>query len=209
MGFLRRYHCWAVVLLCVGACAQTATVAAEVRVLVYDNERVPSGVLEQAGAEAARIFRQAGIRLLWTNCSGREARHECRLGPNGSDIVVHVIAHGTTANDSIFGEAYLSAEGEGKYADVFLDRIEDAHRGAGTSPSTLLGAVAAHEIGHLLLGLHAHTWVGIMAPTWSSQDLRQMGMGSLLFTREEGNRMKVRLGQEHPGNALEASRSGN
>lgn len=210
MGFALRCHCWTVVvLLCAGGVAQTATKDAEVRVLVYNNARVPSTVLDQAGTEAARIFHQAQIKLVWVNCSARNVGRECRIGPTRNDLVLHVIPRGKTSSDSVFGGSYLSEEGIGRYADVFFERIERAHQISGTAVPQLLGAVAAHEIGHLLLGLHAHTWMGIMSARWSTEELRKMGMGSLLFTRQQADRMNERLREEDVGNILEASRSEN
>jgi len=208
MRFAQVRHCWVVVvLLCAGTCAQTATKDAEVRVLVYDNARVSSAVLDQAGIEATRIFQKARIRLLWVNCSARKVGHECRDGPAENDLVLHVIPHGKTSNDFVFGEAYLSEDGTGRYADVFFQRIKNANWISGASEWQLLGAVAAHEIGHLLLGPRAHNWMGIMAARWSAEDLRQMEMGSLLFTRQQADRMKEHLHREHVSSILEASRS--
>jgi hypothetical protein len=57
----------------------------------------------------------------------------------------------------------------------------------------LLGTVVAHELGHLLLGSHAHSQVGIMVPVWEEESLRNMGMGHLLFTREQSSLMKMRV----------------
>src|SRR5262249_16089412 len=63
----------------------------------------------------------------------------------------------------------------------------------GIDEARLLGAVAAHEVGHLLLGLRAHTLWGIMAPRWSGEALRQVGMGRLLFTPEQAARMRGKV----------------
>jgi hypothetical protein len=57
----------------------------------------------------------------------------------------------------------------------------------------LLGTVAAHELGHLLLGSHAHSSIGIMTPHWEPETLRRMNMGGLLFTREQASRMQERI----------------
>jgi hypothetical protein len=106
--------------------------------------------------------------------------------------MLHIVPKGKTAADTIFGEAFLGADGIGAYADVFFNRVEGAHREFGVDEAQLLGAVAAHELGHLLLGFHAHAWVGIMAPVWGSESFRNLRMGNLFFTREEGQQMKER-----------------
>ncbi len=77
--------------------------------------------------------------------------------------------------------------------DVFWDRCEGMRRDSGVNSATLLGTVAAHEIGHLLLGSNAHSAIGIMAPHWEAEQLRHAGMGSLLFTPEQSARMRTRI----------------
>jgi hypothetical protein len=179
-----------VVLLYGSVAAQTE---GGMRVLVYDNARVPATVVEKAGLEAARIFGTAGIELTWISCTGDGESPECHAGPSKGQLVLHIVPRGKTLSGSVYGEAFLASDGAGKYADIFFDRVAAVHREFGSDVSRLLGAVAAHEIGHLLLGLHGHSWVGIMTPTWNKKSLQQIDMGELLFTREQEVRMKERI----------------
>jgi hypothetical protein len=149
--------------------------------------------MEQAESEAGRIFRSAGIELLWIHCSIRTSAPECGSATNRRELVLRIIPRGKSAGDSIYGDAFLAEDGTGKYADIFFDRIACAHRDFGVNESRLLGAVAAHEIGHLLLGLRAHSWLGIMSAMWASESLRNAEMGTLLFTREQAARMMERV----------------
>jgi hypothetical protein len=57
----------------------------------------------------------------------------------------------------------------------------------------LLGAVSAHELGHLLLGSNSHSRIGIMEPRWRLEGLRNVGMGRLLFTSEQARSMRNRI----------------
>jgi hypothetical protein len=169
----------------------------EAQVLVYDDAPVRRSILEAGELEAGRIFRLAGIRLVWVNCyvhvdAGQE---HCRLVPGIRQLALRVIPMGKTSPDLVFGQAFVGESGTGMYADVFLDRIQAAHDQYGTSVPRLLGAVAAHELGHLLLGFQAHSWTGIMTPVWESESLRLMSMGNLLFSREQAVRMQSTLGQ--------------
>jgi hypothetical protein len=183
---------WAavIVLLCASGIAEVGG-DGKVRVFVYDNAGATLPVLEQAAGEAVRIFRAAGIELQWLNCSSRSHGAEC---PNLTvkDLVIHVVPRGKIASESVYGDAFLGEDGTGRYADIFFDRVREAHRADGASEGRLLGTVAAHEIGHLLLGRGAHTWFGIMAPRWSPEQIRQMEMGRLLFTPGQGDRMRER-----------------
>jgi len=51
----------------------------------------------------------------------------------------------------------------------------------------------AHEIGHLLIGSHAHAPWGIMAAKWHDQELRRLEMGTLFFSAEQEKLMYSRL----------------
>jgi hypothetical protein len=193
-------QCWGVVaavvpavLLCENMAAATGDHGAPVRVMVYDHARIPAQVVEGAGAEAVRIFRASGIALEWVNCSGRGAVADCQVDPDSSVFVLHITHGPRNTTDSVYGEAFLAENGRGKYADVFFDRIATANRDCRVNVVRLLGAVAAHEIGHLLLGSHAHSWIGIMAPVWERESLRQVDMGHLLFNQEQGMRMRERV----------------
>jgi hypothetical protein len=192
MKFAARWQrAMLIVLLWISGVAAEKKGDGHVRVLVYDHARVPAAVMDQAGREAVRIFRTAGIELEWINCADRSARTQCRVLQGEDRLIVNVIPRGKSG-ESVYGDAFVGEDGTGRYADVFWDRIEGAHQECAVNESRLLGAVAAHEIGHLLLGLRAHTWLGIMAPQWSGEQIRQAGMGRLLFTPEQANRIRER-----------------
>ena len=97
---------------------------------------------------------------------------------------------GTARSDFVFGEAFLGPDGKGKYADVFFNRLRQV---ADTVDiAQLLGAVSAHELGHLFLGSHAHALMGIMQPTWGPDSLHRISMGTLAFTPEQQRSMRNR-----------------
>jgi len=171
----------------------------KITVLVNDSAQVMQSVLNGAEIETARIFRAAGVEIEWVGCSSRSAivEDECHVMPGSNQFVLHIVPTGKTSSDLVFGLAFLGADGSGKYCDVFYDRVAEAHHQSGVNLSLLLGMVAAHELGHLLLGSHAHSYVGIMTPVWRGEVLRRMDMGSLLFTSEQASAMKARiLGRE-------------
>jgi len=173
--------------------AHTATM--RMTVLVNNNASVSASVLTQAEGEATRIFGAAGIEVLWINCQDKIASTDgvCREAPGANQFVLHIVPTGKTSTDLVFGVAFLGQDGSGKYCNVFFDRIEEAHRKLGASTSQMLGTVAAHELGHLLLGSHGHSRWGIMEPVWKEESLRQAGMGAFLFTTEQAKLMKARI----------------
>ena len=87
----------------------------------------------------------------------------------------------------------LSPEGTGYYSYVFQDRVEQLARDSHANRSEILGHVAAHEIGHLLLGSNAHSQMGIMCANWYGRQLRSAAMGTLLFTPQESQLIRAKL----------------
>lgn len=183
------------VLLC-GVAAGATPNREQVTVLVYNSEAVEMSVLQAGEAEAGGILGQAGIEVVWVNCTyGAVVVRACMVGSDLNNFVLRVVHDGRTSSDSVFGEAFLGEGGIGKYCVIFFGRIRKAQRNWGVDPAQLLGAVAAHELGHLLLGSHAHSRTGIMAATWESESLRSIDRGTMLFTRDQASAMQSRAAQ--------------
>jgi len=198
MGFNRK-HLWGFVAVLLGlGVAAAEAVPARITVLVNNSAAVSANVLKQAEQEAARIFRPAGVEIVWMNCGEESVMEDgvCREVPGPNRFVLHILPNGKTSTDFVFGVAFLGEDGRGKYCNVFFDRVRDAHRDLGTSTAQLLGTVAAHELGHLLLGPHAHSRCGIMEPVWKDDALRRTSTGTFLFTAEQGELMRERIERE-------------
>lgn len=201
MGFrIRNLKGTFVLVLLWGSMALGSSGGRKVTVLVNDSAQVPVAVLRQAEQETARIFALAGIDIAWVNCEAVIGEYRCREAPGTNQFVLHIVPTGKTSSDLVFGVAFLAEDGSGKYCNVFFDRIREAHGDLGASTAQLLGTVAAHELGHLLLGSHAHSNWGIMEPVWKEEALRQAGMGTFLFTAEQGGLMRARI--ENDGTVL-------
>ena len=194
MGFHRRGSSKFVigVLLCGSLMcgAQEKGGRPEITVMLLNRAGVPRDVLSRAESEAARIFRAAGIDLTWNDCT---ATHQCHHAPGPHEFVLSIVADGHTSSDMVYGVAFLDPEGNGKYADVFFRRIENAYGNSAGNIPRLLGTVAAHELGHLVLGTHSHGYSGVMTPVWKDATLRAVGTGSLLFTSEQASFMKAKM----------------
>jgi hypothetical protein len=165
-----------------------------IAVLVYNHAQVPALVLSQAEVEASRIYRSAGIAIQWVECWRGDGidSDACHGAPGTNQFVLNIVPDGKTSSDLVFGLAFLGQDG-GRYCDVFFDRIEQAQGKLGVKLSDLLGTVAAHELGHLLLGSHAHAYAGIMSRVWGMENLHQLNMGNLLFSRDQVSHMKGRI----------------
>lgn len=195
MGFSRG---WELVLASVllwggggGGVATAQDCGSPITVLVIDSASVKPSVLRKAEREAGRLFEAAGIEIQWVNCAETD---ECRgaLGPK--EFELHIVPGGRTRSDFVFGEAFLGQDGRGQYSDVFFDRLQQAH--GDVDLALLLGAVSAHELGHLLLGSNSHSRIGIMEPRWQEDSVQKIGKGMLLFTQEQGELMRKRIQEE-------------
>lgn len=174
------------VLLSAAAAGQSS-----VTVLVNDSVGVHPIVLSKAEAEATRLFRAAGISIRWVSCRETDA---CRRTLTRDELVLHIVHNGKTQSAFAFGEAFLGDDGRGQYSDIFFDRVKAAP--GNTNVGRLLGVVAAHELGHLLLGSNAHAQVGIMQPVWERDCVRKLAMGLLAFTPDQARWMRQRIGRD-------------
>src|SRR5207237_9098931 len=113
------------------------------------------------GQEAARVRDEDGVNTLWVECRGSGNRVNdgplCQIPPDLRHLVMRIVPAAWSGHDSVFGFAFLSAEGNGAYSDVFFASVEQLHRDWRASVPRVLGHVMAHEIGHLLLGSPRHT----------------------------------------------------
>jgi hypothetical protein len=153
--------------------------------------------LVQAEQEATRVFRQAGIDNVWVECKSsipdltRKAGCEPPEGPRR--LALRIVPWSSKLRDSVLGTAFLSAEGEGSYSNVFYGAVQTLHNDCHVSLAGVLAHVMAHEVGHLLLGTNAHSPTGIMRPSWQARELRSIIMGTLLFTSEQAGSMQAKL----------------
>lgn len=180
------------------ACLGQTVDAIQVTVLLQNHAHLPNGVIQRAESEAGRIFRASGIELRWVDCT---ATHQCHRPPGPNEFVLSLVEDGNTSSDLAFGVAFMGPDGVGKYSDLFVARIERECAVSGQDIARLMGAVAAHELGHLVLGSHAHSEAGVMTPIWNYNAMHRVGLGSLLFTREQSALMRQRVrsdGDLHP-----------
>jgi hypothetical protein len=168
----------------------------EITILVFDSARLTEPAIGEAERQMTAIFRRAGISVAWRNCSLASEEYEkaCHQVPGPTQFVVTIVPRSMEPAQDVFGVAFLDEKGAGKYADIFFDSIVSLRTG-GADQARLLGAVTAHEVGHMLLGSHSHSPWGIMSRHWELDHLRRLDRGALLFTPEQASRMQARLRQ--------------
>jgi len=175
---------------------------AVVTVRVFDKAGVPAQTAREAGAEAQRIFREAGVETEWLLCSpawragGQEAGCHKPHGP--ADLTLGIMPRSMEKDfqvpDSAYALAIPSLDGvPAAYAYVLYGRVEELVKRAKCPETTILAYVMAHEVGHLLLG-RGHTPRGLMGANWDKQALLEAARGRLGFDGEQARRLQAEAG---------------
>ena len=174
----------------------------QVTVSVFSDVPVSRDLLARAEQRAQEIFVNVDVDIAWIDCTLTAADNgpnpACRRSYGPDDLVLTITSHLSNAtSDAAFGVAFLGSDGRGRYADVFwsralqLDANSDASSRLGLD--RILGSIMAHEMGHLLLGLNAHSVRGLMRAHWGIDELGRIDMGTLRFLPEQGKRMRARI----------------
>jgi hypothetical protein len=183
------------------AIAETASDDAVVRVRLYADRQVDDALLRRAQSDASRLLSSAGVANAWRICNAPDA---CPPVPETVPIVVilsskgrpsgrencGMAAHGTNDREGsvvisvpcVAGVAFRLSRHSAMRGNplLLMPRHDD-----------LVGAVMAHEIGHLLGLRHAPT--GLMRATLEAADLAALRRGQLGFSQQEAARMRVTL----------------
>jgi hypothetical protein len=170
------------------------------RVSVFNDANVTEIKLLQAEAVASRVFARSGVLVEWINChrqnETKEEQAECAEA-NLRHLQIRILFKSLNrkqSTQSTFGISYLDGDGTGGYADVFYAGLADVEEAGRPGSAMFLGVVMAHELGHLLLGINAHSSTGIMRPVWNDDDLVAASKGKLCFTEMQGQILRARLG---------------
>ncbi len=192
----------------------------KITVRVYEYVKIAPQALATAEREATRIFRRAGIEVEWldlTDCrEGGRAEPPCHspLGPADLDLRILARAPGEDQDPVIekFGFALAPLDGsDGVDAAVFYTGVQYLSQISAASSAQILGYLAAHEIGHLLLGFSSHSSMGIMRPGWTPEELERAARGNLGFTPPQSEKMRAavarRMAQPQAVSELTSPRS--
>jgi hypothetical protein len=150
---------------------------------------------ERAKQEATRIYRSIGVETAWLDHPVTGPQES--TPPRVSEIYVNIIPQATQGL-GLFSNSLGLAPGEGRNRArlyVCYDRVESLYRKQiarvaqhktyrGATTAQILGYAIAHEIGHLL-GLDAHSDLGIMRQVWSPTDLLNLAYDDLAFTAQQ------------------------
>lgn len=168
-----------------------------VKVSVYNDFGLSAGRLADLEKVAARVFRQAAVNMEWLNCGlpslSETQRAVCTDSIFPTHLHLRLIGHPLHFDGDALGVAYLAEDGVGFQADVFCERVMQIQYESQVDPAILLGIVAAHELGHLLLGTSSHSLGGLMRHSWQRSDLLLAVKCGLLFSDDQSDHMRAKL----------------
>jgi Zn-dependent protease with chaperone function len=153
-------------------------------IVIYHADAVPTAKLLRAEAIAGAVFRQAGVETVWRTATPQD------LSPRPNEIPLHVLP---THPDSLSHETsgYAILMGNASYASVSWVAVRATASALEADESVVLGAVIAHELGHILLRTRSHATNGIMVTRLAGREIQAAGRGELQFLRSEAHRIRA------------------
>jgi hypothetical protein len=143
-----------------------------VTIRVYDLYGMPPEDRQQALEVASRTLAHAGVEVAWVNCVRPDWSPSCDAPMKPGEMVLRI--HNLRGRaPHILGNAVVQDDGRNVLATVFTPALVDRQVRTGVPLRSLVGRVAAHEIGHLLLGVNSHSPNGLMRAGWNVQEVHQ------------------------------------
>jgi hypothetical protein len=167
-----------------------------IKVSVISLAELSPQTVKQAEQEAGRVFRSAGIEIVWLNCriGGQDGdQGSCGESSFPSNLHLSILPNSKNLPRSVVGLAFLGKQGQGCYADLFDEALRRLQNETDVSTAVILGHAMAHEMGHLLLGTNSHSPKGLMRAHWDRADLSAAMKGNLSFSDEQSVRLHRHL----------------
>ena len=183
----------------------------QIEIRLQDYVGLRQSKLQTALSTAAKRFKQAGVSVVWLDCTPTNPRLDggCEAPVTPRTRILRIFRRDQgirlNARSGELGRALLREDrGGGTFAGIFHHQVEaraawamSAPRMGGDRlsarllPARLLGYAIAHEIAHLF-GIH-HAAGGIMHDSWSPAEIADILTGSLRFTAPEISRIRSEL----------------
>ena len=168
------------------ALTATAVPRIALTVRVYQTAGLPSALEHRALDEAETVLRAGLVDVRWQECTGLNSPPACDMPPGSSELLL-VVRDGAPCQDTRakLGEAWVVRRAGGVLATVYVNCVACLATAARTDVAVLLGRVAAHELGHLLMRTSAHGRRGLMRPNWTPDEVRRNRAADWAFTAGE------------------------
>jgi hypothetical protein len=135
----------------------------------------------------------ANVNVIFKNCgSSGSIDDSCDTPPEQGERIVRIMNAPTNlpaGTGTSLGKAIVdTGRNSGVLATVYADRIAQVSAGQ-IDRLLLFGRVVAHELGHLLLGVTAHSDSGLMREFWTDQQVRRNESSDWAFSADDRQRM--------------------
>jgi len=162
---------------------------AVVVVRVYDVTGMADVDRRDALDVARDALAAANVQVVFKNCGSSGLKDaSCDTPPEEGERIVRILnapANLPPGMGTQLGNALVvNGTNRGVLATIYADRIARASAGQIARP-LLVGRVVAHELGHLLLGVTAHSNSGLMREFWTDQQVRRNEASDLAFSAED------------------------
>ncbi len=182
-------------------------------VRVYDFAGIPANETARAQQEADDIFARSNVRLTWLNCTmdseRRPADPTCNAVSGPSVLNLRLMPREMEPKNGlakgVFGFSLMSTTGGySSTTNVYVDRVATIADGRKCRQPVVLGAIIAHELGHLLLGIGSHSKSGLMSLPYGPKALTAADQGTLSFSKKESSKL-AKTASERIGVVIEAA----
>ena len=165
------------------ALTATAVPRIALTVRVYQIAGIPSVLEKRALAEAEIVLGSGLVHVRWQDCTSLNSSPSCDVPPGPSELLL-VLREGAPCQDTraTLGDAFVVRRAGGVLATVYVNCVAWLATAARTDVAVLLGRVAAHELGHLLMRSSAHGRRGLMRPNWTPDEVRRNRAADWAFT---------------------------
>jgi hypothetical protein len=188
LGFL--FVC-AAVWTCSTALTAMAAPRTTLTVRVYQIAGLPRLLEQRALAEAEIVLRSALVDVHWRKCTGRVRSAACSSPPAPLELLL-VVRDGAPCEDTpvTLGKAWVERDAGGVFATLYFNCVESLAMSTRTDVALLLGRVAAHELGHLMMHRSTHARHGLMRPNWTPDEVRRNLLADWEFTAGDVTAMR-------------------
>jgi hypothetical protein len=169
-----------------------------ITIRVYNFAAISAGEIARAEQGADEIFARANVRLAWLDCTyvgGKPADPTCNAISGPSVLNLRLLPAQMEPKQGlpkgIFGFSLMSTTGGfSSTTNVYVDRVSTIADGRKYRQPVVLGAIIAHELGHLLLGIGSHSKAGLMSLPWGPKALTAADQGTLSFSKKESSQLE-------------------
>ncbi|HUJ50173.1 MAG TPA: hypothetical protein VLW25_08225 [Bryobacteraceae bacterium] len=169
---------------------------------ILDQAHVSSGKIKKMQRYVETTLAAIDINVKWIDCAAN--LDACKAVRGRNEFWLRILAQNPpdlNPDTELMGLTQRGEKpGEIPCINIFYPIVE--RLAEKTHTEQLLGAAVAHEIGHMYLGNNreAHSLNGIMKGVWLQREFELINLGSLNFTREQGERIRAAITAGIEGN---------